>query len=232
MGEIIAARSMNTLYIIVDVVILILLSILLLIKKRRLTFLFGVAGGLLYFAVDYGIFYLALGTRQVVGANPALFLFWLSMSFGFTNFVWIWAWLNRDLYFKEFTLLIVAGWMCSGLLSQNFGGSFQTIEISRGTASYHGVMAAILFVGYAIVCVYNMTVRDQGKRINVLWFLATGIGVQFGWEAALLLCGIRPAGIGPLIVNSLIETNLGVPYIYFIQKGIYKKWSEDLLPVH
>ena len=69
MGEIIAARSMNTLYIIVDVVILTLLAILLLIKKRRLTFLFGVAGGLLYFAVDYGIFYLALGTRQVVGAN-------------------------------------------------------------------------------------------------------------------------------------------------------------------
>ena len=107
MGEIIAARSMNTLYIIVDVVILTLLAILLLIKKRRLTFLFGVAGGLLYFAVDYGIFYLALGTRQVVGANPAVFLFWLSMSFGFTNFVWIWVWLNRDLYFKEFTLLIV-----------------------------------------------------------------------------------------------------------------------------
>ena len=44
MGEIIAARSMNTLYIIVDVVILTLLAILLLIKKRRLTFLFGVAG--------------------------------------------------------------------------------------------------------------------------------------------------------------------------------------------
>ena len=39
------------------------------------------AGGLLYFLVDYGIFYLALGTRQVVGADPFAFLLWLSVSY-------------------------------------------------------------------------------------------------------------------------------------------------------
>ena len=58
--------------------------------------------------------------------------------------------------------------------------------------------------------------------------LATGISVQFGWEAALLLCGIRPAGIMPLIVNSLLETNLGIPYIYWIQKGLLRWRNEDL----
>lgn len=223
--EIIAARTMTTLYIYTDIVILLLLAGLLLYKKRRMTFLFGLAGGLLYFAVDYGIFYLLLGTRHVTGADPALFLFWLSMSFGFTNFVWIWMWLKKDEYYKEFTLLIVAGWICSGLINQNFGGAFTQIQISRGTGAYHGVMAALLFIGYAIVCVYNLR---HTQKINLLWLLFTGIGVQFGWEAALLLCGIRPLGILPLIVNSLLETNLGIPYLYFIQKALLKWRNEDL----
>ncbi len=45
--------------------------------------------------------------------------------------------------------------------------------------------------------------------------------VQLGWEAALLLGGIRSAGFGSisdklltLTVNSLLETNLGMPYVY------------------
>lgn len=232
MSEIIAARTMTTLYIYVDLAVLALLSVLLLVKKRRLTFLFGLAGGLLYFLVDYGIFYLLLGTRHVEGANTALFLFWLSMSFGFSNFVWIWLWLKKDAYFKEFTLLIIAGWLCSGLLSQNFGSTFHTIRIHRGTGSYHGVMAAILFVGYAAACVYNLFVKDMARKLPLLWMLATGIGVQFGWEAALLLCGIRPAGIMPLVVNSLLETNLGIPYLYSIQKGLLRKWNEDLTKAH
>lgn len=231
MPEIIAARTMTTLYIYVDLVVLALLSVLLLVKKRRMTFLFGLAGGLLYFLVDYGIFYLLLGTRHVEGADPALFLFWLSMSFGFSNFVWIWLWLKKDPYFKEFTLLIVAGWLCSGLLSQNFGNAFHTIRIHRGTSTYHGVMAAILFVGYAAACIYNILGRDKAKKLPLLWMLATGIGVQFGWEAALLLCGIRPVGIMPLIVNSLLETNLGIPYLYWIQKGLLRNWNEDLTKV-
>jgi hypothetical protein len=47
--------------------------------------------------------------------------------------------------------------------------------------------------------------------------------VQFAWEAVLLLTGIRPAGIQPLIVNSLIETNLGMPYIYLIFRMVNRE---------
>ena len=113
-------------------------------------------------------------------------------------------------------------------IKPKFRYSFPDNSYFARNRSYHGVMALILFVGYAIVCIYNMRVKEKQMQINLLWLLATGIGVQFGWEAALLLCGIRPAGIAPLIVNSLIETNLGIPYIYFIQKGLYRVWDEDL----
>lgn len=227
--EVVPSRDLNTLYILLDCLFLVFLGALLLLQKRKLTFLFGVSGGILYFLVDYGIFYLLLGTRQVTGADTALFLLWLSMSYGFTNFVWIWLWLRKDEHLKEWSVLIVAGWLCTALLSQNFGAGFSQISISRGTGSYHGVMALLLFVGYAIVCVYNM--RGRGRKIPLLWLLAIGVLVQFSWEAVLLVTGIRAQGFGPLVVNSLLETNLGIPYIYFIQKGLYSKFGEDLTPV-
>ena len=89
-GEVIAARTMNSLYIWLDIAYLMILLGVLLWTKRRQAVIAGLIGGALYFAVDYGMFYLLLGTRQVVGADPFWFLLWLSISYGFTNFVWIW----------------------------------------------------------------------------------------------------------------------------------------------
>jgi hypothetical protein len=56
-----------------------------------------------------------------------------------------------------------------------------------------------------------------------LALLAIGIGVQFSWEFILLVSGIRPSGVLPLAINSLIETNLGMPYAYFIHKGLQQR---------
>ncbi|MCM1196740.1 MAG: hypothetical protein NC310_06710, partial [Roseburia sp.] len=68
-------------------------------------------------------------------------------------------------------------------------------------------------------------------KINILWLLAIGISVQFAWEAALFVGGIRPlneASFKTLIINSLIETNLGLPYMYLIYKAYSKRYTEDL----
>ena len=154
--EVIPSRVLNELYIFLDIGFLVFLALVLLYTKRYAAAIFGFLGGILYFIVDYGIFYLALGTRQVNGADPFWFLLWLSMSYGFTNFVWIWLWLDRDGHALEWSLLITSGWFMTALLSQNFGGSFPEVSIMRGTGSYHGVMALILFVGYALLCVYNI----------------------------------------------------------------------------
>lgn len=81
---------MNSLYIWLDIAYLVILPGVLFWTKRRQAAIAGLIGGALYFAVDYGIFYLLPGTRQVVGTDPFWFLLWLSISYGFTNFVWIW----------------------------------------------------------------------------------------------------------------------------------------------
>lgn len=180
----------------------------------------------MYFVVDYGIFYLLLGTREVVGANTMWFLLWLSTSYGFTNFVWIWLFLNKDKHIIEWSSFIVISWFAVAIISQTFGGGFPVISISRGTSSYHGYMMLILFVGYAYVIIRNLKAED-GDRISIPRLLFIGIIVQFAWEAVLLISGIRPTGWNPLIVNSLLETNLGLPYLYFIHLALTKRFNED-----
>lgn len=181
----------------------------------------GLIGGVIYFLVDYGIFYLLLGTRQVTGGVPFWVLAWMSMSYGFTNFAWIWLMLDRDESWVEWTVLIVSAWLAVALLSQNFGANLPAITTGRGTLGYHGVMAAILFFGYAYLIYRNLEGRAAGvEKIDLMRLIAIGIGVQFGWEAVLLISGVRPAEILPLVVNSLIETNLGLPYLFLIHRAV------------
>lgn len=215
-AEVIAARSMNLLYILIDIVFLCIFTGILIYTKRFQALVAGFLGGILYFVVDYGIFYLLLGTRTVQGANPAIFLLWLSMSYGITNFAWIWLWLDRDGHAFEWSLLIMSGWFCTATISQCFGGDFRTIEISRGTGAYHGVMAMMLFVGYAGLIVWNLKKPDA--KINIKWIFAIGVLVQGAWEFILAITGIRNLSLQTFVINSLLETNMGLPYLWAIHK--------------
>ncbi len=213
------ARELNLLFILLDIGFLIVFGYLLLRYKRKLAFIFGVAGALIYFLVDYGIFYLLLGTREVNGANTVLFLFWLSTSYGFTNIAWIWLFLDKDKRLISWSGLIIGGWLVVAFVSQALGSSFTQINISRETGSYHWVMLVFLIIGYGYVLIYNVQNKNQ-KQIPILYLLLIGIIVQFSWEAVLLLSGVRPVGILPLVINSLLETNLGIPYLFLIHKSI------------
>ena len=221
--EIAAARSFNLLYIILDLIWLCIFCGLLWTTKRRTALVVGLLAGLLYFIVDYGIFYSALHTRVVTGASTFWLLLWMSFTYGITNFAWIWLLLDRDKNRFEWSLLIIIAWISVALLSQNFGMKPPVITTYRETTSYHGVMAVILFIGYFILILHNL--RSESKdRIALAPLLAIGIGIQFSWEAVLLLTGIRPAEWQPLVVNALIETNLGMPYIYLIHKALEKRF--------
>ena len=52
-SEIVAQRVFNPLYIYLDIVFLVALCVLLAVKKKYLTLLWGIAGGVLYMVVDY-----------------------------------------------------------------------------------------------------------------------------------------------------------------------------------
>lgn len=234
--EIIARRQFSPLYIYLDIAFLLLFLFLLLRKKKYMTALVGVFMGFVYMLVDYGVFHLICHARAI-SAGYSLFwvLLWMSMSYGFTNFAWIWLALSKDEHLFEWSLLILSWWFCCPLLTQTFAGDAAPIIIERTTGAYHGYMALILFVGYLGVIAYNLFQRDRAKRMNIPWMLLVGVLVQFGWEAGLLLGGIRSAGFAswaeklqPLVVNSLLETNLGMPYVYCLFVAYTAKFTEQL----
>ena len=235
MTEIIAKRQFQPLYIWLDIAFLCVFAILLFIKKKYMTLAVGFVMGIVYMLVDYGIFNLLLGTRSISDGHSLFWvLLWMSMSYGFTNFTWIWLWISKDENLFEWSLLILCWWFCCPFITDTFAHGTPII-IERTTGSYHGYMAAIMFAGYLIAIIWNLTRKEKLHRINIPWILAIGILVQFGWETGLLLGGIRSAGfeslgdkLRTLVVNSLMETNLGMPYVYLIFIALTCRFTERM----
>ena len=216
--DVTAARSFSTLFVWIDCAWLVVLAAILVWRRKCLAIVVGLLGGILYFLVDYGVFFLALRTRHVTGADPFLLLLWLSLSYGFTNMAWAWLLLDRDSRGVEWSILAVSGWLAVAFMSASFGAGFPVIRIQRGTGAYHGVMALILAAGYGALIVRNLAV--PGPRVDLLRLLAIGVGIQAAWELVLLLSGIRPPSLVPFVVNSLLETNLGMPYLFLIHEAL------------
>lgn len=222
--SIVPTRCFNILYIALDSIFIIILLGLLWWKHKRSTFYFALFGGVLYFLVDYGYFYCLSHTRTITLNNQTCdwfqtgaILLWMSLSYGITNFAFIWLCIKKDEHLKEFLFLIIGWWLIVPSISSLGGDAI--ITTSRTTLAYHGWMAVILAIGYFVLILYNLRVEKE-KRIQLLWLNVIGISVQFAWEFALLINGIRPMNafsIQTIVVNSLIETNLGMPIIY----GIY-----------
>ena len=70
--------------------------------------------------------------------------------------------------------------------------------------------------------------------MRILWLFVIGVAVQFGWEFSLLLGGVRSGGMEfgeqmrVLAVNSLMETNLGLPAMYCIYLLVTSRVDETL----
>ncbi len=233
--DIIAQRQFSTTYIFLDIVFLCVFGLILLMKRKYATFVVGLLAGILYMIVDFGIFHLLTHSRSISEGHSMFWvLLWMSMSYGFTNFTWIWLWISKDKNLLQYTILILLWWFVCPLLVQLFPSN-EIITISRTTNQYHSFMALILFVGYLGIIIYNLFVKDKKYQFPLLWMLSIGILVQFGWEAALLLGGIRSALISSfeakmatLIINSLLETNLGMPLIYPLFLLFSRKYTERL----
>ncbi len=235
MGEIIARRQFAPGYILLDTLFLLTLLGLLLWKKKYMTVIVGLVMGVVYMLVDYGIFHLLCHSRSISdGYSLFWVLLWMSMSYGFTNFVWIWLWISKDEHLFEWSLLILCWWFCCPMLAGAIFPWQEQIVIQRTTGEYHGYMALILLVGYLLAIIYNLSQSERIKRIRLPWILAIGILVQLGWEGALLLGGIRSAGfelsqkLVTLVTNSLLETNLGMPYVFALYILYSARYTEDL----
>lgn len=236
--EITPTRSFNLTYIILDSLFIFFLLSFLFLKKKRITLLWSLFGGILYFLVDYGGFHLISGTREVLidgveqgELNTALVLLWMSLSYGITNFCFIWLLLKGDEDRYLFVFLIVMWWLVCPSLSE--AGGEANIVTQRTTMAYHYIMAVFLLVGYGAMVAYQLFRPDKRHLFSLLKLNLIGIAVQFAWEAALLINGIRPLNgysFQTIVVNSLIETNMGLPYMWLIYFFVSQHYNDDLSP--
>lgn len=206
-----------------------MLVLVLILKHKKDTLYFSLFGGILYFLVDFGYFYYISKSRTVtISGNECnsfqtgLVLLWMSLSYGITNFAFIWLCIKKDEDLKEILIMIIGWWLIVPTIS-SIGGK-NNIVTFRTTSAYHSFMAIMLAIGYGAIIIYNIF-SSKEKKIDIIRLNLIGIGVQFCWEFALLINGIRPmnsSSLVTLLINSLIETNLGMPYIYGIYL-LYKK---------
>lgn len=231
------SRELNLLYIILDSVFLVVYFAFLLLKKKRMTIIVGSLAAILYFIVDYVFFYKVTGSRTVtINGNNAtetqyfFYLLWHEVSSGFTNFTLLWLILSKDKDLKIWLIMVVGWWLLVPAIAE-LGGA-RNIACARTTTSYHAPMAIIMAIGYLFLIIYNLfIVKKKSEQINIIRLFLIGFFVQFAWEGAFLLYGIRPwneNSFPTLIIDSLIETNLGMPYLYFIHKFVTSKRHEDL----
>jgi len=223
-------RNFNILYIILDSIFILALIGLLLWKKRNSTLIFGLFGGVLYTVVDFCGFYLASGSREVFidGAlagvgGTFLVLLWMSMSYGITNFVFMWVLMAKDKLAKYWVFLICMWWMICPSIAEMGGEA--TIMTTRTVGAYHGWMGVVMVTQYLLLIILLMRKEDKKPFVGLLTLCLIGFSVQFGWEFSLLVNGIRPmngASIKTLIVNSCLETNMCMPTTY----AVYYLWSK------
>lgn len=236
-NQITPSRSLNLLYIILDIVFLLILVGLMLYYKKYETVLFGFFGGILYTIVDYGGFYLLAHSRSIYingeladSLNTFWVLLWMSMSYGFTNFAYIWLCLAKDKKLPLWIILIFGWWLIAPSISKLGGPA--TIFTTRTSNEYHSYMAIILVISYVLLI--SIMSYKRKEFVNLIILNIIGITAQFGWEFALLINGIRPfnnMSIRTICVNSLMETNLGMPLILLIFYRIRSKYSENLKKV-
>ena len=226
-SDYLVARSFNVLYIWIDVMLLLAFLCVLARTRRRAALVVGLLGGLLYFIVDYGFFYRMLGTRSVVGMRVLPLEFWLSFSYGITNMAWMWLWFDEPENRWEWSILFPTGWLTSALVSQGLGDSFHSVQIARHVSGYHGAMVVLVLVGYGWLALHNL--RHPDERHSIRSALAIGVGIQFTWEAVLMMSGIRPLSWRPLVIDSLIETNLGAPFMLLIVQAWRVRHPKEFL---
>ena len=229
-------RSFNLLYIILDSIFILVFAALLFWKKRYSTLIFTLFGGVLYTIVDYGGFYLLSGSREVFidGALAGMsgtfwVLLWMSMSYGITNFAFMWVLMARDKLAKYWVFLICMWWMICPSIAEMGGAA--TITTTRTVGAYHGWMGVVMVTQYLLLIILLMRNEDKKPFVGLLTLCLIGFSVQFGWEFSLLVNGIRPmnaASFKTLIVNSCLETNMCMPTTYAVYYLWSKRFNEDM----
>jgi hypothetical protein len=212
-------------YLIFDMLFMILWIGLLLRHKRQEALYVGVICGLFFYAID-GIIWTAMGVREY--ELPAAWLkfpvdFMMDVSYGILGFGWAWLAFERrstrDVAF--WTAVLFGGWLIVPFLSSWAPLIDARVVTVRHMASRVWLHIAVVVIGYAALLSLGYSL---GRLIYVFW---VGCMLAFMMEFSLLVAGIRSFDLKLLVYETLILTNMGIPYLYIIRDRILPSLSGE-----
>jgi hypothetical protein len=124
----------------------------------------------------------------------------------------------KDLIF--FTLIFFLGWISVSLGSQLIPLDDKLVEVSRDMNIANQRLIETIMVLINIVIALILYIKKKLRLEDILYIFLVGTLVEFSLELSLAISGIRQAQgfwtIELLVINTLIEFNLGIVLMYLV----------------
>jgi len=205
-------------YLLFDTLFMLAFVILLFLHKRRGPLLAGLICGLAFYLID-GVIWTATGVREY--ELPAAWLkfpvdFMMDVSYGIVGFGWAWIAFERkslrDVLF--WTALLFGGWLVVPFASKWISLIDAPVMTVRHMASRVWLHIAVVVIGYAALLALGYSFKC------VRYLFGVGCMLAFMMEFSLLVAGIRTFNLSLLAYETVILTNMGIPYLYIIRDRI------------
>ncbi|KAK8792044.1 hypothetical protein WA158_005421 [Blastocystis sp. Blastoise] len=181
--------------------------------------LFMAIGFIVYYLVD-AVFWMEILKIRIIDSsiNPWLLQIWLQLGPGVIHPSWVCLMIEGTFGTKEmrekinrtfWTFFFFMVQFCPAFFQLSYHTD-DLITVSRTMSSQRGFFILFGCLGYMYLCYQRVSLRD------ILKLLAIGTTAEGFFEFSLYLSGIRQQSLRTVLFDSLIEFNVGMPYIVII----------------
>ena len=222
--EHIVQREVSSSIIIFDIIaVIIWLSCLVYYKQKR-ALIFCAIGFVVYYLVD-GVLWLAILKTRVISPSSHQYLLeiWLQLGPGVIHPSFVCMMLEgtfgpqRSTIRKEFwILLFMLVQFTPAFMQKSIKGSF-TIFVSRTMDSQRWLFILIALLSYLFLVYKEVSVRNMWK----IFFICAGVETCF--EFSLFLSDIRNASLKTILIDCVLEFNVGAALVLYLWRGMFPK---------
>jgi hypothetical protein len=223
LADALVARTFGMDFIYFDLIFIAIWLYLLIKKKYWVPIFWGLLGWVAYIIADYVIWYLLTHTRHYSGPlNPFVFFMWFCFSPGFVQFSYVIVMFEKrnrnELIF--WTSLLYLGWTAVALGSQLIPLDDRIIIVYRDMNVLNQRIIEVSLVLVNVIVAIFLYLKKKLRLEDIAFLFVVGTLVELALEFTLSVSNIRQAqgswSIVLLIINSLIEFNLGIVLMYLL----------------
>ena len=223
MTDAVVARTFGMDFIYLDLVFISIWLYFLIRKKYWTPIIWGLLGWFAYIIADYLIWYIITNTRHYSGPlDPLLFFLWFCFSPGFVQFSYVFVMFEKrnrnELIF--WTILFYAGWTLVACASQLIPLDDRIIMVYRDMNVQNQRIIELSMVMINIAIAFVLYLKKKLRLEDIIYLFIVGTLVEFALEFTLSISQIRQeqGTWSPflLVINTLIEFNLGIVLMYLI----------------